>query len=592
MTSIINIGDPFYPFGEDDPNPIGFHIYDMKAGGMGNVYLANQLDTYKDTGRRVAIKTLQDWCLEDPETANRFLREAEVWVKLGYHPNIVQAMMAFKYKERPYILLEFIDGTDLRSLIRNGPLPLWQCMMFAKQFCKGMIHANEKVPGFVHRDIKPENCLIDAEGDLKITDFGLVKAIDNPDGEWTTVTSGTPVTSSVFKTQTGQWGIGTYPYMAPEQFEDFNSADVRTDIYSFGIMFFEMLTGERPFKADQPEGWYPLHKGIEPPLACRVNERVPPLTSMFVSMCLAKNPEKRISDFKALYFLIISAQNPDSIKVAPGPPPKRETESPNALAAKARSLQNLGKFEDALEAINQAIALSAADWLFWHTKASILIDLAQFDQALLCFDRAIKFDPERIGSYENKVKVLQRLKRFEEALIAIDFAIDTFPDASELMVRRSSILDSLGRKEDAEESLFSALDNEPNNVGALFDMASQLQAKKDYSGALPYINRLIDLSESDSWKPSYNLDEVFLLKGKSHIGLGQMNEAQDSIERAYTLNSSNPNVLYIVGMMHLYPEYGVELDLKRGVSFIQNAADLGHPASIKWLEEYERNKQN
>ncbi len=589
--SDLEIGDLVYPFENDDPKPFGFRIYDMKAGGMGNVYFAYNVDNGVETGGKAAIKTLQDWCLEDAQIAERFYREAEVWVKLGFHRNIVRALMAIKYKSRPYIFLEFIKGHDLRAILKGGSLSVKQCVEWAKQFCKGMVHAQEKVPGFVHRDIKPENCLVDNDGVLKITDFGLVKAFDSDSlGSLAHVERSNDTT--VFKTQTGQWGIGTYPYMAPEQFEEFRSADVRTDIYSFGIMFYEMLTGQRPFKGNDADDWYKLHKTEQPLIASKIRDDIPIEVSMLISMCLAKEPEKRAPNFAGLYVWLVSYEDPSRIKLAPGPPPKQSSETPNALGAKAMSLRTLGKHQEALSAINQAIELSCADWLNWHTKGLILFELNRFDESILCYERAVEFGPDRINLYIDRVKVFQRLNRFDEALDAIDLALKVFPSNSSLMVRKASIMESLGRIADSETYLLNALERDPDNLDGLFNTAVHFQKEKKFQHALKYIDRLVSLSETESRPSDYKLDEVYFLKIKSLLGIGEMHDACYWIEKAYKVNPTNLPVLYLVGMMHLYPEYGIELDRQRGLGFVREAANLGHSTSIKWLEEYERNKHN
>ena len=131
----LQIDDEFYPFGKDDPKPFGFRIFDIKAGGMGIVYLVTILDNYVETVQTAAIKTVQEWCLTDPQVAERFSREAEVWIKLGQHANIVQAQMVFRYASQPYIIMEYVDGCDLRFLLRQNTLSVENSVKFAMQFC-------------------------------------------------------------------------------------------------------------------------------------------------------------------------------------------------------------------------------------------------------------------------------------------------------------------------------------------------------------------------------------------------------------------------------------------------------------------------
>jgi len=136
-----------------------YEVYDIKAGGFGIVYIVYD----HNDGFPYAIKTLQDRHLVNPFTAERFIREAEVWIRLGRHQNVVRAFFVDKIDNHPYIFLECVVGSNLRKAISGGPLPKRMVMRYAIQFCRGMVHAQKKIPGFAHLDIKPENCLLTEE---------------------------------------------------------------------------------------------------------------------------------------------------------------------------------------------------------------------------------------------------------------------------------------------------------------------------------------------------------------------------------------------------------------------------------------------
>lgn len=195
-------------------------------GGMGAVYKARQ----KQLDRFVALKILPPEVSKDAAFAERFTREARSLAKLN-HPQIV-TIYDFGHTEDAlyYFLMEFVDGTDLRHIIQAGELKPEQALVIVPQVCEALHYAHKK--GIVHRDIKPENILLDTEGNVKIADFGLAKLLDKE-------------TSAYTLTQSGQ-RMGTPHYMAPEQIEHPQEVDHRADIYSLGVVFYEMLTGELP----------------------------------------------------------------------------------------------------------------------------------------------------------------------------------------------------------------------------------------------------------------------------------------------------------------------------------------------------------
>ncbi len=198
----------------------------LGQGGMGAVYKARQ----KQLERLVALKILPPEVGRTEAFAERFAREARSLAKLS-HPRIV-SIYDFGHTEDGlyYFIMEFIDGTDLRHVIQAGEISPAEALAIVPQICEALQFAHEE--GIVHRDIKPENILLDKKGRVKIADFGLAKLLDRPATAYTL-------------TQAGQ-RMGTPHYMAPEQIEHPGQVDHRADIYSLGVVFYEMLTGELP----------------------------------------------------------------------------------------------------------------------------------------------------------------------------------------------------------------------------------------------------------------------------------------------------------------------------------------------------------
>lgn len=198
----------------------------LGQGGMGAVYKARQ----KQLDRLVALKILPPEVGETEAFAERFTREARSLARLN-HPRIV-TVFDFGHTEDGlyYFVMEFVDGTDLRHVIQAGELEPSEALAIVPQICDALQFAHEE--GIVHRDIKPENILIDKKGRVKIADFGLAKLLDKPGTAFTLTADG--------------HRMGTPHYMAPEQIEHPGKVDHRADIYSLGVVFYEMLTGELP----------------------------------------------------------------------------------------------------------------------------------------------------------------------------------------------------------------------------------------------------------------------------------------------------------------------------------------------------------
>ena len=230
----------------------------LGQGGMGAVYKTRQ----KQLDRLVALKILPPQIGETEAFAERFTREARSLAKLN-HPHIVTVHDFGKTEAGLYFfVMEFVDGTDLRRVIQAGKLSPAEALAIIPQICEALQYAHEE--GIVHRDIKPENILLDKKGRVRIADFGLAKLLDRP---------ATPYTL----TRAGQ-RMGTPHYMAPEQIEHPGQVDHRADIYSLGVVFYEMLTGELPL------GWF-----APPSQKVQVDVRL----DQVVLHSLEKEPERR-----------------------------------------------------------------------------------------------------------------------------------------------------------------------------------------------------------------------------------------------------------------------------------------------------------
>lgn len=243
-------------------------VEQLGGGGMALVFRAH--DNYLH--REVTVKILRPQYTGDADFVERFRREAQAVASLS-HPNTVSVYDVGEEDGIHYIVMEYIEGRNLKEIIReHGRLSQREAVDFARQICLGLDHAHKK--GIIHRDVKPHNILVTKEGRVKVTDFGIARA----------------VTASTV-TQAGTI-IGSVHYIAPEQVKG-ESGGFRSDIYSVGVVLYEMVTGRLPFEGDTPIAMALKHIQEEPPAPSLLNPEISPELEKVILRAMAKHPEQR-----------------------------------------------------------------------------------------------------------------------------------------------------------------------------------------------------------------------------------------------------------------------------------------------------------
>jgi serine/threonine-protein kinase len=242
------------------------------AGAMGAVYLAR----YRKTGKLVALKVMLAGGDDNPLALARFEREAEVLKQLD-HPNIVRFYVASHYQGAPYYAMEFVEGEPVDELLeRRGRLTWEEVVEIGRQVCAALQHAHDQ--GIVHRDLKPSNLMITADGTVKLTDFGIAKDLD------------------VTQLTAAHCTVGTAAYMSPEQCRGERNLSHKSDLYSLGVVLYELLTGQKPFVAETTMDMFLQH--VQGPFE-RPSRRVleiPVWLDTLVCQLLEKAPEHRPYD--------------------------------------------------------------------------------------------------------------------------------------------------------------------------------------------------------------------------------------------------------------------------------------------------------
>ncbi len=248
------------------------------AGGMGEVYRAHDPRLNRD----VAVKVLPASFSSDTSRLRRFEQEARAAAALN-HPNILAVHDVGQQDGSPYIVSELLDGATLRERLRPGPLPVRRAVDYARQIARGLAAAHDK--GIIHRDLKPENIFVTNDGRVKILDFGLAK-----------LTRAESAEDSQALTQTANSDpgsvLGTVGYMSPEQVRG-KPADARSDLFSFGAILYEMLSGKRAFHGESAAETMSAIVREEPPDLVESVRSVPPVLERIVRHCLEKNPSER-----------------------------------------------------------------------------------------------------------------------------------------------------------------------------------------------------------------------------------------------------------------------------------------------------------
>ncbi len=266
-------------------------------GGMGIVYKA--LD--KHLGRSVAIKILPAGAMADRERKRRFVQEARAASSLN-HPNIIQIYDINVDAGIDFIVMEHVSGIALDKLILPKSLNMAEALNYAAQIAEALTAAHKA--GIVHRDLKPANIMVTENGLIKVLDFGLAKHLHPLSG-------GLSGTVSPMKSLTEKGGImGTIAYMSPEQLRD-KAVDARSDIFAFGLVLYELLTGVHPFRKESPmeTGSAILNEEAEP--AGAITEGIPPDLEKLIGRCLQKNPDLRFQHIGEVRNELAALQNPD-----------------------------------------------------------------------------------------------------------------------------------------------------------------------------------------------------------------------------------------------------------------------------------------
>ena len=442
--------------------------------GMGIVYVCYD----HNSNEIVALKTFQDKFISSERIENNFKREALAWTKLEKHPYIVNAKYVLQLDSRLYIILEYVAPNDLgwNTLTHHlqFPISLKQTIEWGIQFCHGMEYATSKGVS-PHRDIKPDNIMITQDNTLKITDFGLAKLWDQIEfnEDWGIFDSKGKSNKLNFLQLTNSGvAVGTRPWMAPEQFEGIT--DIRSDIYSFGIVLYQMVNGGNlPFNPRSGADWSHTHKNIPLP---NFNSKL----FSIIDCCVKKSPDNRYKNFKELRNDLESLYLKQFGKAPMKLPSSNELEAIE-ISNKGTSFFFLNFFDKAIELHKEALKINAN-----LTRAHLGISAAYvkkrlYDQAIFESKKAIKLEPKSAQAHVCLGGAYLGKNMPDESIMEAKTALKLDPEFPNIQYTAHFLLGSaLSQKnqlEDAIKELLGALRLNPKNYAAHFGLATVYKKK-------------------------------------------------------------------------------------------------------------------
>ena len=501
-----------------------YEIRDIKQGGFGIVYLCYDHQNEKP----IAIKTFQSKYLNSRKSRDDFTKEALTWIRLDKHKNIAKAYCVREIDDHLCALVECVGGGDLGDWLYTKKLDLPLILNLAIQFCNGMEYSYMKM-GLIHRDIKPGNILITQDKTVKITDFGLAKTLELESEEITVPSDLSYIPSGI---------AGTYPYMAPEQFTGQN-IDTRTDIYSFGIVLYQMVTNSYPYS--NKYSWKEMHQKESP---IPIKQNIPDEIKIIIAKCLEKEPHKRFQNFSELkmelskiYFDLTGEM---IIEESPS-----ELESWE-LTNKAGSLCTLKMYKESIVYCEKALEINSKYADAWVIKGVALNYLSEYQEAILYFNRALEINPNNNEAWVNKGNSLEKSGNHIEAVACYDKAIDIDPKDYVSWNNKGNMLFNLGEHPEEAITYFDkALEINPRYAEAWVNKGNTLGLKMGkFQDALACYDKAFEK------KPQF-VYKILLNKGLILHKLGKLQEEIDCYSEALKINPSYAKAWYLKGQTQI-----------------------------------------
>ena len=517
---------------------------------MGIVYVL-EFDQFAEggeaSGKKVALKSYPLQAVMTDAGRALCQREGMVWLSLLPHPNVVKAIIFEISGGVPQILMEYVPGGNLRDRLTASGLPVSECLRVSLQICEAMIFLDQSA-GIIHRDLKPENVLFSKEGSVKVTDFGIAGAL------------------TLTREATAPIIAGTPPYMAPEQFDATEAVDVRSDVYAFGIVLYEMLSGRRPFNAATVSGMREAHLSAVPdPLT----DSAPEELRRIVQHCLHKRPDGSFPAFADVAYALgkvceelgYTAYIPERLTI-------------QQLEAMLDSLdwnnrgygfRQLGKFDQALDCYRRSISTfrsknekenfsqfapsgekrdESALAGTYHNMGTVLMHMRRFDAAKEALNEALKIDPNQGIVYYRLGEIAMFERDYSNGLALVRKSVNCEPDNTDLLLKYVRLC--YVHNEGAFEEGFSTFLKQAqiqSDVPLLVGTGCRFGDEAGPDIAIRCFNAALEIAPNNA--------SAWFNKGVSLHRMGEASQALSAYERALQLNHDHPYARFYAGILTL-----------------------------------------
>ncbi len=491
----------------------------LGQGGMATVFKAYHpaLDRY------VAIKVMHPAFTEDPNFLARFQREARIVAKLD-HPNIVPIYDFAEHQGHPYLVMRFVEGETLKARLQRGALEPQEVLHIAQAVGGALTYAHGQ--GVLHRDIKPSNVLLTPDGGVYLTDFGLARMAEA--GE---------------STLSRDMMVGTPQYISPEQAKGLTKLDARTDVYSLGVVLYEILVGRVPFTADTPYAIVHDHIFTPLPLPRELNPDLTEPLERVLLRALAKEPDDRFESVQELIGALGSAlepaaapplpetivvPTPPEVAVPPPPPAARPSEAVER-PVEERPQEKKRRWPWVVAAIVAVCACIAAFLCLGiineRQQTQALLEEARAAReagdlglALDLYEQAIDADPHLIPAYIGAGEILGKMGEVDAAIEVLTAGIEANPDSPELHKLVAGIAILTGRWDEAEEEMRWLLEEMPEEaISHAYAGMLALAQGKPCEEARPELDNALMIDPELAW---------------AHYGLALCHQQEGDVEAA------------------------------------------------------------
>lgn len=502
-----------------------YEVMDVKHGGMGAVYVAR----HQRWNTMLAIKSLHRKLRDNDEDRKLFVKEAETWIDIGFHPNIAACYYVRNIQDSPRIFIEYVGAGALNEwLPRKGKVGWDLVLDLMVQFSHGLEHAHSK--GLVHRDVKPGNCMMTADGTLKLTDFGLTKRSEIVKIDATTTEAVGPDTVMMERESVTAAGMGTPGYMAPEMWVIGAEVGLTADIYAFGVMLFEICCGRKPFipQGKGPENRKKLgiaHFRKPPPRPTDLRPEMPQAIEHIILKCLEKDPLDRYQSARDLRQDLLAAYESICKKRFPREEPDEVKLVADAWNNRALSLMDLDHLQEAEDCLTRALQSDPN-----HPEAVYNKGLLEWRATRNPDNKLVYRLEEVINAQEYRTRGAYLLGRChlrlgdaDSAVEACEISLEGKEVGMEVVKQYSIALEGAGKHYEAVDAMKTYLQEFPRDMDAIGWMIASLvrnnslNEAKEVLGELPENSPLKNLSPeqiADSYIYT-GVEEILIIEGNT-----------------------------------------------------------------------------